>query len=168
MQTQYLPAGFRKVGRRDNLFQEQVHDTYKSTGKLAEPTVCTQCHAIYEHGRWHWGTAPTDAKPAICPACHRIHDHYPAGFLTLGGAFFRSHHDEILRLVRNHEARERAEHPLQRIMAVEEEQDGEAVVTTTDIHLARGLGEALHHAYQGELEYHYNPSENLLRVHWSH
>jgi hypothetical protein len=41
-------------------------------------------------------------------------------------------------------------------------------VTTTDIHLARGMGEALHHAYQGELEYHYNPEQNLLRVIWTH
>lgn len=168
MQAHNLTAGFHRIERRDNLFQENVHDTYKAKGKLAEPTVCTQCHAVFEHGRWRWGDAPKDAKPAICPACHRAHDHYPAGFLRLDGEFFREHHDEILRLVRNHEAHERAEHPLQRIMAVEEELDGEAVVTTTDIHLARGLGEALHHAYQGELEYHYNPSENLLRVHWSH
>lgn len=49
-----------------------------------------------------------------------------------------------------------------------EETDGAVLVTTTDIHLARRLGEALHHAYQGELEYHYNPDENLLRVHWTH
>ena len=41
------------------------------------------------------------------------------------------------------------------------------MVTTTDIHLARGIGEALEHAYQGELEFHYNEGENLLRVHWA-
>ena len=32
---------------------------------------------------------------------------------------------------------------------------------------ARGIGEAIHHAYQGDLEFHYNPAENLLRVNWS-
>ena len=52
-------------------------------------------------------------------------------------------------------------------MAVEEK-DGTALVTTTDIHLARSLGDALHHAYQGELEYHYNLEQNLLRVNWTH
>jgi hypothetical protein len=41
------------------------------------------------------------------------------------------------------------------------------LVTTTDVHLARGIGEALHHAYPGELEFHYNPEQNLLRVNWS-
>jgi len=54
-----------------------------------------------------------------------------------------------------------AEHPLKRIMAVEEK-DGAMLVTTTDIHLARGIGEALHHAYQGELQYHYNPEQNSV------
>ena len=40
------------------------------------------------------------------------------------------------------------------------------LVTTTDPHLARRIGEALHHAYKGELDYHYNKEEKLLRVVW--
>jgi hypothetical protein len=47
-----------------------------------------------------------------------------------------------------------------------EEKDGATLVTTTDIHLARGIGEAIHDAYQGDLEFHYNPDEYLLRVTW--
>lgn len=167
MNSNRMSSGFRRIERHDTLFQEKMHDAYKAKGKLAEPTVCLQCGVVFEQGRWRWGKARADARPAICPACHRIHDHFPAGFVMLSGAFFQAHHEEILNLVRNHEARERAEHPLQRIMAVEEEGD-EALITTTDIHLARDIGEALHRAYQGELEYHYNPSEDLLRVHWTH
>jgi hypothetical protein len=49
-----------------------------------------------------------------------------------------------------------------------EDDNGATLVTTTDIHLARGIGEALHHAYQGMLEYHYNHEQNLLRVNWTH
>lgn len=41
------------------------------------------------------------------------------------------------------------------------------VVTTTDPHLARRIGDALHHAYKGELEYRYNKQDKLLRVSWS-
>ena len=70
-----------------------------------------------------------------------------------------------MHLVHNVEKRERTEHPLKRIMAVEEE-DSATLVTTTDIHLARGIGEALHHAYQGDLAFHYNPQEYLLRISW--
>lgn len=163
----HTTPGFHKISRHDNLFQEQVHDAYKARAKLHEPSVCSECGAVFHEGRWQWLEAPADAHNEICPACHRIHDHYPAGYLSLKGEFFRSHRDEIMNLVRNCERHERGEHPLKRIIAVEEKGQ-ETQVTTTDIHLARGMGEALHHAYQGRLEYHYNPEQNLLRVNWEH
>ena len=167
MSTKNIPAGFRQIHRQDGIFQEQVHDAYKAKGKLPEPSVCPQCGAFFHQGRWQWGDAPAGAHHETCPACHRIHDHFPAGFLTLEGPFFLGHKHEIMQLVHHHEQRERTEHPLQRIMAVEDQGDT-VLVTTTDIHLARGIGEAVHHAYQGELDFHYNPEENLLRVHWTH
>lgn len=167
MMIKNIPAGFHQIQRHNGIFQEQVHDTYKAKGKLPEPTVCPQCNAVFQNGGWRWGDAPANAHHSMCPACHRLQDHYPAGFVILSGQFFTTHRDEIMNLVSNHEHSERAEHPLQRIMAVEEIEGG-VLVTTTDIHLARGIGEALHHAYRGDLEYHYNPAENLLRVHWSH
>ncbi len=167
MGTQGIPPSFRQIPRHDGIFQERVHDAYKAKGKLPEPTVCPQCGAVFHEGRWQWRQAPADAHQQTCPACHRLHDHYPAGFVTLQGEFFHAHRDEIMHLVHNEEKRARAEHPLKRIMAVEEK-DAATLVTTTDIHLARGIGEALHHAYQGELQYHYNPEENLLRVSWTH
>ena len=163
----YTTSGFGKITRHDNLFQEQVHDAYKAKGKLHEPSVCTQCGAVFHDGRWQWLAAPKEAHRVTCPACHRMHDHYPAGFVNLKGEFFQAHRDEIMSLVHHHEQREREEHPLQRIMAIEAKPD-ETLITTTDIHLARGMGEALHHAYQGDLEFHYNPEQNLLRVNWEH
>ena len=162
-----ISGDFRQIQRHDGIFQEQVHDAYKSKGKLPEPAFCSQCGAVFHAGRWQWREVPEGAHPVVCPACHRIHDHYPAGFLTMKGEFFQSHRDEIMHLVRNHEQHERAEHPLKRIMAVEE-QDDATLITTTDIHLARGIGEALHRAYQGDLNFHYNPEQNLLRVSWTH
>ncbi|PIY05063.1 MAG: ATPase, partial [Gallionellales bacterium CG_4_10_14_3_um_filter_54_96] len=71
----------------------------------------------------------------------------------------------ILHLIQHLAEQEKSEHPLQRIMAIEKTAQG-SLITTTDIHLARGIGEALHHAYQGELEFHYNPEQLLLRVNW--
>jgi hypothetical protein len=53
---------------------------------------------------------------------------------------------------------------MQRIMAIAA--SGTDAVTTTDAHLARRIGDALHHAYKGELEYRYNKEDNLLRVAW--
>jgi hypothetical protein len=133
--------------------------------KLKEPAVCSQCGAVFHEGRWVWEARPEGAVETTCPACHRVHDHFPAGYVTLSGERLNTMHDELLHLVRNEESRERTDHALERIMAIEEG-EREWVVTTTDIHLARRIGEALHRAYQGALEFHYNPEQNLLRVHW--
>lgn len=157
-------AGFTPV-RHDRLLQEFRHDPYQARHKLHEPTVCPQCGAVFHDGHWQWLPRPAGAHEAACPACQRIHDEFPAGYVSIGGAFFKDHREELLHLVKHEEARARAEHPVKRIMGIEDREDG-ILVTTTDIHLARGIGEALHHAYQGELEFHYNDQENLLRVVW--
>lgn len=166
MGTHTTHPGFHPVNRHDGIFQEHIHDTYQTKGKIPEPAVCPQCSAVFHKGRWQWLEAPAAAQQHSCPACQRIHDHYPAGFLTLQGDFFHAHRDEIMSLIHNTEKKEKAEHPLKRIMAAEEKDNG-MLVTTTDIHLARGIGVAIHDAYQGDLEFHYNPAENLLRVNWS-
>ena len=157
--------GFQPIGR-DQLLQEFVHDSYKAGRKLREPACCPDCGAVFQNGRWTWAAAPAAAHEERCPACHRIHDKFPAGFLTLSGAFLGEHRDEILHLMRNHEAKEKAEHPMQRIMGIVASAEG-VTVTTTDTHLARDLAQALHRAYKGELEFHYNKEENLLRAAWS-
>lgn len=149
----------------DRLLREHRHDTYKSKRKLPEPTVCPQCRAVFHQGRWTWAPAPAGAHESMCPACHRIHDHYPAGYVTLQGEFVRAQRAELLGLVHNVEAKEKSEHPLKRIISVEE-QDGTLTITTTDMHLARAIGEALHRAYHGALDYHYVEESNILRVTW--
>jgi len=165
MSSQTHPAGFQPI-RRDRLPLETVMDSYKAKGKPSEPTVCQDCGAVFQAGRWQWSAKPRDAQQTICPACHRVRDRFPAGYVNVAGEFFDKHEQEILQLIQHREAKEKAEHPMQRIMAIEKTKQG-TLVTTTDIHLARDIGEALHHAYQGELEYHFNPDQNLLRVTWS-
>ncbi len=162
MKTRF--AGFESV-RHDRLLQEFRHDPYQARQKLHEPAVCPECGAVFHDGRWQWTVRPAQAQEELCPACHRIRDEFPAGFVTLHGPFLTEHREELLNLVNNEAARARAEHPLKRIMKIEAQDDG-LLITTTDIHLARGIGEALHHAFRGELEFHYNRQDNLLRVAW--
>jgi NMD protein affecting ribosome stability and mRNA decay len=158
------PAGLG--ARRDRNIQEHRHDTYKLAGKLKEPAVCPGCKAVFHKGHWSWATPPSDAHETLCPACHRIHDKYPKGFLTLKGAFPRQEHDQVMGVVKNTEAKENKEHPLARIMGIEEKPEG-VVVSTTDTHLPRQIGEALKHAYHGELELHYDKDEEFVRVTWT-
>ena len=152
--------------RHNRLLKELDHDPYHSKRKIKEPAQCPDCGAVFHNGRWTWGQASADAKQEICPACHRIHDKIPAGYLTLSGNFFNEHKAEILHLIRNYEDKERAEHPLKRIMDMED-QDGTTVVTFTDAHLTHGTAEALYHAYKGDMDAKYGDEDILIRATWS-
>jgi hypothetical protein len=152
--------------RRDRLVRNAIHDPYRATRKLSDPTACPECDAVFREGRWSWASAPTDAARQLCPACRRIRDDYPAGYVIAKGDFLEARRDEILALARNVEKREKAEHPLKRIMQARIEQHA-LVITTTDVHLARAMGGAFHAAYRGDLRHHYSEEENLIRVTWS-
>jgi NMD protein affecting ribosome stability and mRNA decay len=165
MRTNTPPPAYPRA-KRDALFREARHDSYKSKRKPLSPRVCPGCKALFQAGRWQWAEAPGSATQQTCPACQRIHDDFPAGYVTLKGEFPATHRDEVLQLVHHHEAREKREHPMQRIMKVVDTEEG-ILITTTDVHLARGIGDALHHAYHGTLDYHYNPEQTLLRVLWA-
>ena len=103
--------------------------------------------------------------PRRCPACRRVRERLPAGYVSLGGPFLQAHRGEILNLVRRCEMNESGRHTLERIMSIEAVPRG-VFVTTTGIHLARRIGDALHDAYKGRLRLRYSKAEKLLRVSW--
>lgn len=155
-------AGPRRGGRAQD---RTVTDPYKVTHKPHEPSVCPQCGAVYHAGRWQWSEPPAGAHELLCQACHRINDAYPAGVVTLRGAFVPRHRSEIEQIVRRQETIEKPEHPFNRIMAVTED-DGGLVVTTTDVHLPRRIGEAIEAAFNGELVIDYDEDGYFVRVNW--
>lgn len=157
------PGGVTRY--RDRIFDDKRVDPYQAIRKYQEPTVCTACSAIFRRGRWTLGSAPAGARHEVCPACRRIRDKLPAGRLTLEGAYYAGHRDEVLALVRREAENERAEHPLNRLMEIEEHRDC-AIVSTTDIHTPPRIGTALLRAYRGELETRYGHDEYSVRVVW--
>ena len=152
-------------GRKDRLIKEERHDVYKEKGKLTEPTLCPECGALFVNGRWSWKKTEEKANKVLCPACKRIADKYPAGYIEIRGAYFKDHSDDILNLIRNIEKQEKEEHPMERIMAIADEKD-HTLVTTTGIHLARRIGEALSRSHQGNLSINYSEDENRIRGFW--
>lgn len=157
-------GGWRLL-QHEQLLQEVVHDSYRERRKLSEPTRCPRCAAVYRSGRWTWRKSSGPARKVLCPACRRLRDRFPAGYVSMTGRFFREHREEILALAQHCARREGAEHPLERIMGIEDIRGG-VLLTTTSIHLARLVAEALHRAHKGELNYRYNRAENLLRANW--
>jgi len=152
-------------GRQDRLLKERRHDTYYDRNKLAEPTLCPECGALFVKGRWTWQESSKKTNQASCPACRRIAERYPAGYIELKGSFYAEHQAEILNLIRNTEKQEKAERPLERIMSITD-RASHTLVTTTGIHLARRIGECLSRSYKGDLSFQYAEAEQRIRVYW--
>ena len=155
----------KRMSRKNKLIKEKRHDVYKEKGSWPEPTLCTECGALYVKRRWSWKKPPEKVHEIICPACRRIADNFPAGYVEIRGAFFSKHSDEILNLVHNVEKDEKRSHPLERIIEVVFGDDL-TLITTTGVHVARRIGEALSRAYQGHLSFQYGKSEKRIRVYW--
>ncbi len=155
-----------RVVRKDPLTPRST-DSYRASSKAGGATRCPECGAVYQAGRWCWLPKANPVHEQRCPACQRLHDHQPAGYLRLTGSFLEEHESEFVALVHNIEVAERKEHPLQRIMAIERTRPGEMLITTTDHHLVRRLGEAIRSSFQGEIDFKYGPDENLVRAEWS-
>jgi NMD protein affecting ribosome stability and mRNA decay len=156
-------SGRRRFGRAQ---QSAVSDPYKSGEKYSEPTICPQCGATYHNGRWNWSDLPASGTERLCQACHRINDHYPAGILTLSGDFVREHMAELIALARHQEDIEKKDHPLNRIIDIDETGEG-LVINTTDIHLPRRIGEACKRAFDGAIDIHYDNDAYFVRVNWN-
>jgi NMD protein affecting ribosome stability and mRNA decay len=152
--------------RRDRFIREYVHDPYQTPSKLPEPTVCPACGAVYQGGRWQWAASPpADSDQHVCQACRRIRDSYPAGSVRLSGGFVKEHREELVHLARNNESIENRDHPLNRIIKIEEYPDS-IIITTTDIHLPRRIAEAVRQAYKGDLELSYDEEGYFVRAEW--
>lgn len=153
------------AGRHLEVFDDPIYDPYQDQASLFESSVCNECGAVYLDGHWQWISPPVHALQTRCPACRRIDEKAPAGYVSIEGDFANDHRQEIMTLIRDLETSQKAEHPLQRIMAIEERVD-KLMVMTTDIHLVRAIGEALQNAYRGHLDFNYTDAEYLLRVNW--
>lgn len=153
--------------RHDRLIRERVHDPYKARKQPVEPLVCPDCGVVRSQGRWHWlDQPPPEAEPQRCPACQRIHDRVPAGYLILEGPFLAAHRDEILRLVHHKVDQQRLEHPMKRLMDMDQQAEDRIELRFTDLHLPRGVGEAIRNAYDGELKLNYTEEGGMLRAYW--
>ena len=103
--------------------------------------MCTRCGAGEWHGRWTWGEAPPDLAPVVCPACARIRDGAPAHTIELRGEL-APWWNEVRGIVANVERAETAEHPMERVMAIDVRGD-RVLVPTTGMHMARRLVAAI-------------------------
>jgi hypothetical protein len=156
----------RRQIRGNPFLREKRHDPYRAREKRRDATRCPQCGVTSRNGRWVWPKTETAAlKAERCPACRRINDRYPAGELLLSGNFLDAHRDEVLATARRVGELERNEHPLHRIMAIEDEGE-HIVITTTDIHLPHRIAHALRDAWGGGMSTQYDLEGYFARARW--
>jgi len=133
---------------------------------MHDATACPQCGARFRNGRWTWPKAKTgEFRQQVCPACQRLNDHYPAGELLISGNFLTAHRSEILATANHVAEKEKDEHPLNRIMAIEGAGDS-ITIFTTDVHLPHRIAHALQDAWGGSFSTHYDREGYFARVHW--
>lgn len=159
-QTPFTP------GRHEQRTPARHEDAYRLDGKLPDPVECPTCHATYYEGRWTWHRRPTTVPQVKCPACRRMEDNVPAAVVRLGGPWFIGNRTEVIDRVMAVESRERTQHPMQRIVALNDA-DGGVQVTTTDPHLARAIAVALHDAFKGEMEMHFPAGGGMPYARWT-
>ncbi|HLU76903.1 MAG TPA: BCAM0308 family protein [Burkholderiales bacterium] len=129
------------------------------------PASCSDCNAVYYEGQWRWGAVPLSANETRCPACERLRRRLPAATLTLQGASVAKHRDEFKRVALKREQALQQDNPLQRIMDMVPNPRG-MTITTTEVQLARDIGEALREVYGGSLVAEYD-KQGMLQVRWA-
>lgn len=152
---------------------EDTKSPYYEKRKYPEPTICPNCKLIYHKGHWTANTGETpniasqkSINKELCPACRRIADRLPGGVIHLSGGYLTENGGEVLNIVRNQEKQAKAQRPLQRIMWTKK--DRETIeIATTNFHLARRIGQAIHNAHGGQLDIKYSQGDRFVRVYWS-
>lgn len=155
--------------RKDRLIRDNRKDSYREKTSRTKATECSRCGAVYSAGRWTWKKDLNASKKTLCPACRRSIDKLPAGIISLGGSFYKNNKKEILNLIHNIHRLENRLHPMERILELTDNGTGRRLtttITTTGIHLARRIGEALSRSYSGEYSFSYGDQERTIRVKW--
>ena len=164
----------RKAGKRYSTSYKKKIDVDRDTFvpiRTPKGTLrCAGCGAFFYRRRWTLkpppaGEAMSLAAPATyCPACNKIKQHSVSGELHLLGVG-ESERGEVLRILRNEEARAQEKNPLERIMRLSRP-DGVWKVETTTEKLAQRLGRSVQSARGGKIVYKWSHNNKFVRVTW--
>lgn len=156
-----------RLKQHERLYKSKRVDPYQTEERTQGLFKCEQCGAFELEGRWVWENPAehNTADSTTCPACRRINNQAPAGTILMTGSFVMEHREEITNLIRNTESAEKQTHALERLIDIQEQDDGLMVLTTGE-HLANRIGHALKAAYKGETSYTYSDRRTHLAVDW--
>lgn len=151
---------------------ETSEDPYAMQEAPSGEAVCPRCKSVFKDKRWFIDEELAEelleaenVPKILCPGCRKVLESYAMGYLYLSGNFFKTHQEEIMRLINNELEKARGLNPLHQIINMYEEDDHFVIETTTD-HLAQRLGRAIYRAFKGDLEFRWSKGDKLVRVYW--
>lgn len=166
-----MKTAFKKYDTavKKRLDTDTDRNAFLPKGAPREVIRCSGCGAFYH--RRHWTltapagfTNPVHSHPAYCPACVKIRERSASGEFHLVNVA-PAERGEMLRILRNEEARAREKNPLERIMSVRATGADWKVDTTTE-KLAQRLGRAIAKARGGKVAYKWSHNNKFVRVEW--
>lgn len=150
-----------------------LNDPYLSKIDYKDPNICPKCGAVYRNKRWEFDEnlihdikLKGDYDKKKCPACRKIEDNYPMGLVFISGRFVTKHKNTILNTIKSEEKRAMEKNPLERIIAIEKEDEDKYLIKTTTDTLAHRIGHILHKSFKGKLDYKFSDNR-FLRTSWS-
>ncbi len=151
---------------------ETNEDPYAMKEAPAGEALCPQCQSVFKDKRWFVDkilaeelSEVENVPKILCPGCRKSLEKYAMGYLYISGNFWKTHPEDLKRLINNEVEKARGLNPLHQIISIYEEEQTIVIETTTD-QLAQRLGRALYKAYKGNLEFKWSKGDKLVRVYW--
>jgi len=151
---------------------ETTEDPYAMKEAPAGEAVCPRCKSVFKDKRWFMDEELAEelleaenVPKLLCPGCRKALESYAMGYLYISGEFWKTHRDDIMRLINNEVEKARGLNPLHQIINIVDDGETTIIETTTD-HLAQRLCRALYRAYKGDLEFRWSKGDKLVRVYW--
>lgn len=137
---------------RCGLNKEGLKDPFNASHQFKEPAKCPGLWPDINSGRRQLGLVMATTHRKRCTARSGVNNRRPAGVLTLSGELYRSKRKEIVRLILKTEHDIQFRHPLERIMHIEDSEEGQMTsFNFTGTRLPQRIITELKEEYQGKL-----------------
>jgi hypothetical protein len=153
-----LNRGFTRTKKR--------HPAEVAAGRLAEPSVCERCGAVFAGRVWRrdrpvTGALRARARWVRCPACVQAANEAGLGRVVIRGAYALAHEPVIRRRLANVASRAARTQPERRISAIDRHDDRLEVITTSQ-KLAHRIVNELKKLFRGRASYAWSDDGTLF------
>lgn len=160
--------GLIRASNRSGTTSRKTTPSERVSGRLAEPTVCERCGAIFSRRTWRRPRAVTAAllERAVwrqCPACKQTRGGAYCGRVIVRGAFMVANEAAIRQRIQNVAARAQFTQPERRLVSADREGDVLDVLTTSQ-KLAHRIVRELKKAFRGRASYKWSDDGSLFAV----